>query len=876
MSSENDLSDLYKALGLTPSGQAYVKRVRASDPSRKVQGGRGNVCVRYASRKMRHTVQCESRKPEFMFAVHSEFDDNILEYWDQPEALKLTYLSAAGRNLSHFHTPDFLVLGSDEITLVSCKTESELQQLAKDSPYLYRHNPDGSWSCPPGEAAAFEQGLRYRVVSTAELSPILVRNCEFLKDYRIGAPDLISAGADISIAEFFEKNKYAKLKELLDAVGSADSVYQALLEARFFFHINRDLLARPESAFVYAEPVYATVIEAVGTNGGATEVSVPQVAFEPGADILWDEVPWQVFNVAADTLTLGGENGALLTLEKSQVLGLLKEGRLHGVRSSDNAKVRKLLLSAGPDQLKLALKKHKAIAPLLEEENRAHLTVPGRTARYWRRKFKRGLLAFGHGLLGLLPAKRPGNTNPRLSPRVEELITKSVEKVYGTPTAPTIKAAHAVFVGWCRDEHLTPASYKTYCGRVNHLKLTRARHGDKEAYQAAGPVESEGTYLPPHGDRAFEVAHIDHTLIELVVISSVTGEALDRLWLTLMIDAYSRVVLAHYLTFDPPSYRSLMMVLRECVRRHGRLPDKIVVDRGKEFESIYFETLLAFFGISKFSRPPGQPRFGSIVERGFGSVQTSLFHTLAGNTQNLSLGRSASASHHPERNAVWTADALDAELCDWLYNVYPTLRHHGILEAPLERMQRSLKESGLRKHRFIAYDESFLILTLPAPDSSARRVRPKIGIRLNHFDYLVPEVGVKLPKGRKVEVRYDPFDPSYIYAYVAGKWIQCHSRNHLLREYTERDIKFAADELRQLARLTGREYRLTPERLVLHLQQRHEKQAQLQKERKALQARYARASEADSPARPAHPAPDIEVEVNGKDCYPITTLSNED
>ena len=54
-----------------------------------------------------------------------------------------------------------------------------------------------------------------------------------------------------------------------------------------------------------------------------------------------------------------------------------------------------------------------------------------------------------------------------------------------------------------------------------------------------------------------------------------------------------------FLTFDPPSYRSVMMVMRDCVRRHSRLPQIVVVDNGKEFSSVYFETLLAYFEITK-------------------------------------------------------------------------------------------------------------------------------------------------------------------------------------------------------------------------------------------------------------------------------------
>ena len=41
--------------------------------------------------------------------------------------------------------------------------------------------------------------------------------------------------------------------------------------------------------------------------------------------------------------------------------------------------------------------------------------------------------------------------------------------------------------------------------------------------------------------------------------SSSTGELLGKPWVTFMVDAYSRRLLAVYLTFDPPSYRSVMM-----------------------------------------------------------------------------------------------------------------------------------------------------------------------------------------------------------------------------------------------------------------------------------------------------------------------------
>jgi putative transposase len=84
----------------------------------------------------------------------------------------------------------------------------------------------------------------------------------------------------------------------------------------------------------------------------------------------------------------------------------------------------------------------------------------------------------------------------------------------------------------------------------------------------------------------------------------------------------SRRGLALYLTFDPPSYRACMMILRECVRRHGRLPQIVVIDGGAEFQSTYFETLPARYECTKKTRPPAKARFGSVCERLFGTTNT--------------------------------------------------------------------------------------------------------------------------------------------------------------------------------------------------------------------------------------------------------------
>jgi putative transposase len=142
--------------------------------------------------------------------------------------------------------------------------------------------------------------------------------------------------------------------------------------------------------------------------------------------------------------------------------------------------------------------------------------------------------------------------------------------------------------------------------------------------------------------------YVDHTLADIELICAETGMNLGRVWLSILLDGFSRRALAFVLTFDPPSYRTLMLLFRRCVERHQRLPRTLVVDGGAEFRSVYFETLAAAYEVALRRRPAGKPRFGSLIERTFGTVNTAFLHTLAGNTQNTRNIRQLTKSMNPE------------------------------------------------------------------------------------------------------------------------------------------------------------------------------------------------------------------------------------
>jgi putative transposase len=109
------------------------------------------------------------------------------------------------------------------------------------------------------------------------------------------------------------------------------------------------------------------------------------------------------------------------------------------------------------------------------------------------------------------------------------------------------------------------------------------------------------------------------------------------------------------------------MAFRECVKRHQRLPQECFADRGPEFGSVYFETLLTRHFVTKKDRPALQPRMGSVIELFFGTTTTQLLHQLLGNTRASKHPRLMTREVDPKRLAVWTLERFSARLCQYAY-----------------------------------------------------------------------------------------------------------------------------------------------------------------------------------------------------------------
>ncbi|GAB1540691.1 hypothetical protein NUACC21_33600 [Scytonema sp. NUACC21] len=280
------------------------------------------------------------------------------------------------------------------------------------------------------------------------------------------------------------------------------------------------------------------------------------------------------------------------------------------------------------------------------------------------------------------------------------------------------------------------------------------------------------------------------------------------------------------------------MVIRECVRRYGRFPNTLVVDGGKEFQSVYFETLLAAFSCTKKTRPGAKPRFGSVCERIFGTANTMFIHNLQGNTQIMRHPRGVTKSVNPKNLAIWTLGSLYQNLCDWAYEFYDKKEHQALNESPRECFEYGLVKTGLRSHKIIPYDENFRIFTLPTTTKGTAKVVPNNGIKINniyywHNSFRSPEV-----EKTQVAVRYDPYDMGVAYAYVKNQWVSCISQHYSsLVGHSEREIMMASEEVRKLKSSTNKQFVVTASSLAEFLNQSEQQETVLLQRMQDLEAK---------------------------------------
>ena len=639
-----------RRLKLSKETQAQLKVIRDSPPSRTPGSRRGNMPVWYPSQKMQCVIKAESHKVEFAFLLQAEHDDDVLEVWDQPPSIEIEYQDWRGQTQRPRHTADYFLFRYKEAGWVECKPTQELIRQASSRPNRYQLDEHGKWRCPPGEAYAAKHGLFYEVYASDQTNWTVQDNWLFLEDYYQNLDHLQVAEVDLAVlVQIVREHPGIFLADLrLQVEGmNTDAINIAIVQHALYVDLARHRLSEPWRTPVFPSRSTARAIIHQPDQHAVQETSAPRVAAITGTSVSWAGQQWQISQITSTDITLTCDGYDPFPLARSAFDVLVQERKIilpaPPMPSSFTKAGQDLLDQARDVDLATALFRNRVIHPeQYHDDEQGQIAeraaaIPARTKRYWRQLYRDAEEQYGSGWIGLLPHFTRSGRKWETNEVSRKLIHEVLETHYDTVTRKPRRGAYGEYLKRTEEQQLAPLSPRTFYREVELHKATYdqivAREGKRAAYPFKDYWRGQEQTISRHGSYAWAMGHLDHTELNLILCDSRTGQPLGKCWLTLLILSQPRRIAAYALTFDPPSYRSCLMVLRLCVKRYGRLPTAITVDGGPEFQSVYFEQLLALYQVRKHQRPVAEPRFGSPQERLFGTMETEFLYHLLGNTQ---------------------------------------------------------------------------------------------------------------------------------------------------------------------------------------------------------------------------------------------------
>lgn len=193
--------------------------------------------------------------------------------------------------------------------------------------------------------------------------------------------------------------------------------------------------------------------------------------------------------------------------------------------------------------------------------------------------------------------------------------------------------------------------------RINHSLYAFAQSADKW----------KNSYLPAFGSLSEKAAFPNHYWELDSTPADIICRDGKRYAILGMIDVYSRRCV--FWVDERSSSYSIARLLRKAILRLG-IPENVIVDNGKDYQSNHFDSICYNLGIAKVTVPPFSGDMKPHIERMFGTLSRELFEELEGYIGHSVAERSAIQSrrgfaHKIESQAKWRNEARKAEQEDF-------------------------------------------------------------------------------------------------------------------------------------------------------------------------------------------------------------------
>jgi putative transposase len=313
------------------------------------------------------------------------------------------------------------------------------------------------------------------------------------------------------------------------------------------------------------------------------------------------------------------------------------------------------------------------------------------TIRRWYAKYQ------NNSVLALVPKHSKKGRPSVFHSVMEDLLLDVLNSIYLKPESVPITQVHNELERRIIEhnrlrlpsEHLnfaSESSVRRYINKLDQYEVEKKKSGK----HTADKKFSRATAQPSIGN-ILDRWEIDHTLLDVMIIDSDTGQTVGRPYLTIVIDRYSRMIMAYWIHFSAPNTESVLCVIQKAITPKASwlskypkvkndwpaqgLPLRIVPDNAAEFHANNLILAFSEMGIEIMFPPSRCPQMKGAVERFFRTLNTGLIHTLPGTTFSNVKDR---GDYPSEARASLTLKNLEAAIIKWIVDIYHQTPHKGL------------------------------------------------------------------------------------------------------------------------------------------------------------------------------------------------------
>ncbi len=354
----------------------------------------------------------------------------------------------------------------------------------------------------------------------------------------------------------------------------------------------------------------------------------------------------------------------------------------------------------------------------------------------------------------------------------------------------------------CVDAGLRPPCKETIRNRIelrNADLMLRKKLGTRRAAERVRAMPGTIISEAPLAD-----VEIDHSPLDMFLVSSVDRKCIGRAYLTVVSDMYTRSVLGFHLGLDAPSALTVALALLHAVmpketwlseRGLGNLEwpmygvmRGLQVDHASEFRSAKFAQACERWGIALRLRTKKED--GGIIERLIGTLQSEASQEpgASGNDPRRQRGArpAASCAHMTLQEAErWLAREISGK--------YHLERHSGIGMPPIQKWKAWHLMPGKAALPPMLKDAgSFFISFLPF---EMRIISPS-GISLFSENYFCDELIFHVRPALRYRVHYDPRLLGRVYVALNDRYIEVPYANPSQQRLPKFELEHQRRELR--------------------------------------------------------------------------------